>query len=95
MSQIGDAYASMQRMDPAERAEENDLVPTVMKAVTASRMARKGHGKALQMQWPSTAQRARQGTTDVVAIHSTKGTARHYRCSGHPQHKGHGKALQM
>ena len=40
------------------------------------------------------AQRARQGTTDVVTIHSTKGTARHYRRRGHPQHKGHGKALQ-
>ena len=40
------------------------------------------------------AQRARQGTTDVVTIHSTKGTARHYRRRDHPQHKGHGKALQ-
>ena len=61
---------------------------------SASGVQRKGHGKALQTSWPSTAQRARQDTTDVVAIHSTKGTARHYRRRGHPQHRGHGKALQ-
>ena len=36
------------KTDPAERAEENDLVPTVMKAATASGVERKGHGKALQ-----------------------------------------------
>ena len=34
---------------------ENDLVPTVMKAATASGVERKGHGKALQTPWPSTA----------------------------------------
>ena len=55
----GDAYPSMQRLDPAERAEENDLVPTVMKVATASG-----------------AQKAQQGTTDIMTIHCIQGSPR-------------------